>query len=298
MAAIPAALREILSAQLGAPITHDEPVYGGDINQAAQFEANGTPYFVKWRADAPPAMFPAEAHGLRLLRAPGVIRVPEVIAQGDADGACPAFLMLEWIEVGGGRGGRDSAMEALGEGLARLHRVEADEHGLDHDNFIGRLPQPNTPMMHWSAFYRDRRIGAQVEIARKLGRLPARRADLLARLIARLPDLLDDEISPPSLLHGDLWGGNYLVNADGAPVLIDPAVYYGHREMDLAMSELFGGFSTRFYDAYNAVYPIDPGYGDRRALYQLYYILVHLNLFGEGYGGRVDSIAARYAGRG
>jgi fructosamine-3-kinase len=295
VAAIPAALRDALSARLDAPVTASEPVYGGDINQAARIEAGDTAYFVKWRADAPPAMFPAEAWGLRLLRAPDALRVPEVIAQGDADGACPAYLMLEWIEIGGGR---DGAMEALGEGLARLHRVEADEHGLDHDNFIGRLPQPNAPMMHWGAFYRDRRIGAQVEIARRLGRLPARRADLLARLMARLPDLLDDEISPPSLLHGDLWGGNYLIDAGGAPVLIDPAVYYGHREMDLAMTELFGGFSTRFYDAYHAVYPIDPGYGDRRALYQLYYILVHLNLFGEGYGGRVDSIAARYAGRG
>lgn len=298
MAALPGALRETLGAQLGAPVTHDEPVYGGDINQAARFEAGGAAYFVKWSADAPRAMFPAEAHGLRLLRAPGTIRVPEVIAQGDANGACPAYLVLEWVEIGGRRGGCETAMEALGEGLARLHRIEADEHGLDRDNFIGRLPQPNAPVARWGEFYRDRRIGAQAEIARKRGRLPARRADLLARLIARLPDLLDDAISPPSLLHGDLWGGNYLVDEGGAPVLIDPAVYYGHREMDLAMTELFGGFSTRFYDAYHAVYPVDPGYGDRRALYQLYYLLVHLNLFGESYGGRVDSIAARYAGRG
>ncbi len=296
--AIPRALRDALGEQLGAPVEAAAPVYGGDINQAARIEAGGTPYFVKWSDGAPPAMFPAEAYGLRLLRAPGAIRVPEVVAQGDADGDCPAYLVLEWIETGSRRGDRDAAMERFGTALAALHRVEADAHGLDRDNFIGRLPQPNTPAPSWSAFYRDRRIGAQVALARRLGRLPARRADLLERLMARLPDLLDDTISPPALLHGDLWGGNYLLDDAGEPVLIDPAVYYGHREMDLAMSELFGGFSPRFYDAYHAAYPIDPDYEERRALYQLYYLLVHLNLFGESYGGRVDSIAARYAGRG
>jgi len=293
--ALPPALSAALAAQLGAPVEAARPVYGGDINQAASFTCGGTPYFVKWSANAPPAMFPAEAYGLRLLREAGTLRVPGVIAQGNADGACPAFLVLEWIETGGARS--DRAMEAFGAGLAELHRHTAEQHGLDQDNFIGRLPQPNTPTARWSEFYARQRIGFQMALARRNGRLPARREDLLTRLIDRLPDLLDDGAIRPSLLHGDLWGGNYLLDDRGQAVLIDPAVCYGHREMDLAMSELFGGFSQRFYDAYHAAYPLD-GYEERRALYQLYYILAHLNLFGESYGGRVDSIAAHYVGRG
>jgi fructosamine-3-kinase len=218
-----------------------------------------------------------------------------VIAQGDADGSCPAFLVLEWIETGGKHA--DGIMERFGAALADLHRYTAPLHGLDRDNFIGRLPQPNDQTPSWIEFYRDQRIGSQMKLARQNGRLPARREDLLTRLMDRLSDWLDDETMPPALLHGDLWGGNYLVDDREQAVLIDPAVYYGHREMDLAMTELFGGFSSRFYDAYNAAYSLDRGYTERRDLYQLYYILVHLNLFGEGYGGRVDSIAARYVGR-
>lgn len=188
-------------------------------------------------------------------------------------------------------------MEQFGIALAELHRHTAPTHGLEQDNFIGRLPQPNQPTASWIEFYRDQRIGYQMTIARQRGRLPARRESLLTRLLERLPDLLDDNTMLPSLLHGDLWGGNYLVDEQGQAVLIDPAVYYGHREMDLAMTELFGGFGGRFYEAYHATYPMDSGYAERRALYQLYYILVHLNLFGEHYGGQVDSIAAHYVGR-
>lgn len=294
--AIPSALRDRLAGVIGAPVEDVRPVYGGDINQAARFDGGGTSYFVKWHTSAPPTMFPTEAHGLRLLAEAGAIRVPAVIAQGDAEGACPAFLVLEWIETGRKQAGSHDTMQQFGAALAALHRRTGDQHGLDRDNFIGRLPQPNTPSPSWTAFYRDQRIGFQMDLARRNGRLPARREDLLTRLMDRLPALLDDDSITPSLLHGDLWGGNYLVDDRGDAVLIDPAVCYGHREMDLAMSELFGGFSGRFYDAYHAAYPA-PGYDDRRALYQLYYILAHLNLFGESYGGRVDSIAAHYVGR-
>jgi fructosamine-3-kinase len=287
---IPVALTAALNEHFGAVIQNPHPVYGGDINQAARFEVDGTIYFVKWSHHAPATMFPAEAHGLQQLGKPGIIRVPQVIAQGDEHGACPAFLVLEWIETGSKR---DSVMERFGTALAELHRQSTEQHGLDRDNFIGRLPQPNTQNPSWIVFYRDQRIGFQMKLARKNGLLPAHREDLLTRLMERLPDLLDDATMTPSLLHGDLWGGNYLVDEQGQAVLIDPAVYYGHREMDLAMSELFGGFSSRFYDAYYAAYPTE-GYPERRALYQLYYILVHLNLFGESYGGQVDSLASRY----
>jgi fructosamine-3-kinase len=290
--AIPNALRQRLAEVIGAPVEHDQAVYGGDINQSARFACGGTPYFVKWNTSAPPTMFPTEADGLRRLGDANAVRVPAVIAQGDADGACPAFLALEWIETGGPRG---DTMQRFGASLAEMHRQTAPTYGLDCDNFIGRLPQPNTPSVSWSAFYRDQRIGAQVTLARRLGRLPNRREHLLTRLMDRLPDLLDDGTIRPSLIHGDLWGGNYLVDSAGNAVLIDPAVCHAHREMDLAMSELFGGFASSFYSAYFEAYPA-PAYGERRALYQLYYILAHLNLFGESYGGRVDAIAAHYAG--
>ena len=286
--------RAALSDRLGGPLTGEQLVYGGDINQAARFSVNGTRYFEVDQQSPRPC--PAEADGLRRLGETGEIRVPAVIALGEADGACPAYLVLEWIETDGARS-HDATMEDFGARLAAMHRHTASQHGLEIDNFIGRLPQRNTPDPSWSAFYRDQRIRPQMEMARQRGLLPKRREDLLTRLMDRLPDLLDDAAIQPALLHGDLWGGNYLIDDQGEAVLIDPAVYYGHREMDLAMTALFGGFSRRFYEAYAAAYPLDPGYDERQPLYQLYYILAHLNLFGESYGGRVDSLAAYYVGR-
>jgi fructosamine-3-kinase len=297
---LPTALRTRLAAVLGAPIEQEQPVFGGDINQAARFSCERRSYFVKWNTHAPADMFPTEAHGLQLLGEARAVRVPRVIAQGDADGDnaagdCPAFLALEWIETGS-KYGSEQALEDFGVALASLHRQTADKHGLDRDNYIGRLPQRNTQSPSWSTFYRDQRLGYQMELARQTGRLPRHREDVLTRLLDRLPSLLDDKMMPPSLIHGDLWGGNYMIDSRNSAVLIDPAVCYAHREMDLAMSELFGGFSTTFYDAYFAAYPA-PGYPERRALYQLYYLLAHLNLFGESYGSRVDAIAAYYVGR-
>lgn len=294
---IPDALRAALADRLGAPVDGGQPVHGGDINHAARVAVNGTHLFVKWSRQAPPAMFPAEADGLRRLGAAGEIRVPAVIAVSEADGACPAYLALEWIEAGDGACSVDATMADFGARLAALHRHTMPQHGLEIGNFIGRLPQPNAPDPAWSGFYRDQRIRPQMRLAQERGLLPPRREDLLTRLMERLPDLLDDSAIRPALLHGDLWSGNYLIGEDGAAALIDPAVYYGHREMDLAMAALFGGFSRRFYDAYAVAYPLDPGYEDRQPLYQLYYILAHLNLFGESYGGRVDALAARYVGR-
>jgi len=292
---LPPALRDTLSDVLGAPVERAQAVYGGDINQAATVWAGSETVFVKWNASAPPDMFPTEAHGLRLLASADAVRVPQVIAQGDADGACPAFLVLEHIDTGGRRPA--DTMAQFGAALAELHRHTASRYGLDRDNFIGRLPQPNDQMPRWVDFYREHRIGFQMQLARRKGRLPARREKLLTRLMERLPEWIDESAVVPSLIHGDLWGGNYLIDGQGQAVLIDPAVCYADREMDLAMSELFGGFPARFYDAYFEAYPA-PGYPERRALYQLYYILAHLNLFGESYGGRVDSIAAHYVGRG
>ncbi len=288
---IPADVRSALESALGDTVADAHPIHGGDINQAAHVTLrSGDALLLKWKRGVGADFFLAEAHGLRLLAGAEAIRVPGVLAVGSE----PPFLALEWIDQEHPAADSERMAERLGHGLAALHRCTAEMHGLDRDNYIGALPQPNTPSASWTAFYREWRIGAQMEIARREGMLPRTREAALVRLQNRLDTLLDDAAMPPSLLHGDLWGGNYMVAAGGEPVLIDPAVYYGHREVDLAMTQLFGGFPARFYAAYHEAYPLDPGYDDRRALYQLYYVLVHMNLFGGGYAGQVDSIVRRY----
>jgi fructosamine-3-kinase len=264
----------------------------GDINQAARIEAGSESYFVKWHPQSPPQMFTTEAQGLELLASANAIKVPQVVYVAEAEGEVPAYLVLEWLEQERPRD-QQVAAEKLGEGLAALHGTHGDQHGLDHDNYIGRLPQANRQNTNWADFYAEQRILAQLEQARKVGRLPKEREDLLMQLIQKMPDLIPPDAAP-SLLHGDLWGGNYSYIAGNTPVIYDPAVYYGHREIDLAMTALFGGFPQRFYKAYHAAYPLDAGYQERQALYQLYSLLVHLTLFGGGYGVQVDAVARRY----
>ncbi len=290
---LPADVREALAAQLGVGVAEARAVYGGDINQAAQVTlSDGERLFIKWNPRSPEGMFAAEAHGLRTLAAAEAIRVPAVIAVGDDH---PAYLAMAWIEEARGGIDRRAFAERFGRELAALHQATADQHGLARDNYIGFIVQPNTPTASWIEFYRERRIGAQMDVARRLGRLPRAREQALTRLQEWLDVFLDDEVIAPSLLHGDLWSGNYMVAPGDEPVLVDPAAYYGHREVDLAMTELFGGFPPRFYAAYDEVYPLD-GYDQRRLLYQLYPLIVHLNHFGGGYGARVDAIARHYVG--
>ncbi len=281
-------LRSALEANLGA-LRSITPVGGGDINEAARVEAQDARYFVKWNFRPRPRIFEAEAHGLNLLAAAQALRVPHVVAVIER----PAALVLEWIDLGSNK---TDAAEALGRGLARQHRSTAQTYGLDHDNYIGATPQRNTPSRSWNEFYRDRRLRVQRDLAQRNGYLPPDRARRLDRVIDHLDQWIDDDAVVPSLLHGDLWGGNYLIDAQGNPVLIDPAVYYGDREAEIAFTELFGGFGARFYAAYDEAWPLDRRYADRRDLYNLYHLLNHLNLFGEGYGGSVDAILRRYAG--
>jgi fructosamine-3-kinase len=261
------------------------------INQAARVEKDGTVYFVKYKRHAPPRFFEVEARGLDLLReaSAGTFRIPETFGYADESADCPAYLVLEWIERS-----QPSRMfgEDFGRALAQLHRVTDSTFGLDYDNYIGELPQHNKRAANWIDFYRDQRIIPQMELARKHGYLPAYREKLLMQLSEQLDVLLADVPSVPSLLHGDLWSGNYM--SGEKPAIYDPAVYYGDREIELAFTELFGGFPPEFYRAYREVYPLHPGYDERRSLYQLYPMLVHLNLFGEGYGGRVDAICREY----
>jgi fructosamine-3-kinase len=283
---IPTDLQSALETSLGS-IRSITPVGGGDINAAARIETADARYFVKWNQRPRPRMFETEARGLNLLAATNALRIPHVITVIDR----PTALVLEWIDLGSNK---SAAAEALGRSLAQQHRSTAEQYGLDHDNYIGSTPQRNTQARSWIEFYRDRRLGAQRDLAQHNGYLTPDRARRLDRVLDRLVQWIDDAAVAPSLLHGDLWGGNYLIDAQGDPVLIDPAVYYGDREAEIAFTELFGGFSARFYAAYHEAWPLDRGYADRRDLYNLYHLLNHLNLFGEGYGGSVDAILRRY----
>jgi len=269
---------------------------GGDIGESYCVETEKRRLFVKLRTDMPADLFRREAEGLKLLRRAEALAVPEPLYAGEIPGreGSGGMLALEWIETGPAR---PETIEALGAGLAAQHRRMSPDgrYGLHMDNYIGLLPQANGPRDSWIDFYRDRRLLPLAKLAESRGLLPKGRRDALYRLMERLGAWLPDRPAA-SLLHGDLWGGNWLAGADGRPWLIDPAVYYGDRECDLAFSELFGGFPARFYAAYREAYPLDGGYEERKPIYQLYHLLVHLILFGEAYGPGVDRVLRRYAG--
>jgi fructosamine-3-kinase len=280
-----AALRARLGELLGSAVTSCRSVAGGDIGESSVVElADGECLFAKCYPGAAPGMASAEARGLAWLAEAGALRTPRVLAHGEAGDGLPAFLALEWIEVGAPGPEHD---EQLGQGLAALHRAGAERFGLREDNFIGRLPQSNRSHGDWAAFYAEERLAAQLRMAKQAGRLPRPIARALEALIEELPRLCGPE-EPPARLHGDLWGGNALVDSAGRPCLIDPAVYGGHREMDLAMMRLFGGFSQRVFSAYDEAWPLAGGHRERVDLYQLYPLLVHVNLFGGSYVGSLE----------
>lgn len=296
---LPGALSATIAGLTGSAPEVVRPLGGGDISQAARVEAGGRAILAKWQA-RPPAVqpgwldvFAAEAAGLRLLAGAGALRVPEVLGTGVGEDGV-AYILMEWIERGDA--GYQQVGVALGEGLAALHRSLGPAYGLDHGNYCGATPQDNRWSASWVEFYATRRLGWQMALAERRGLLPAARRRGLERLIGRLDRWIDDRACQPSLLHGDLWGGNWLVDEGGEPVLIDPAVYYGDREAELAMCRLFGGFPPAFYAAYDAAWPPAAGRDERVALYQLYHVLNHLNLFGEGYGRAVDAVLRRYVG--
>jgi fructosamine-3-kinase len=284
-------LRDALARALGARITAMRPVAGGDINEAyAAALDDGREVFVKTRKDADARMFPCEARGLAWLAEARALPVPRVLAASDEAGDGPRFLALEMLRAGPRRRDHD---ELLGRGLAALHRAGAPCFGLDHDNFIGSLPQDNTAHTTWSDFYAERRLLPQVRRAVDSGRAPAQWARDFDRLAGNLPALVGPP-EPPARLHGDLWAGNVHADAGGSPVLIDPAVYGGHREVDLAMLALFGGASARAFEAYDEAHPLAAGWHARVPLYQLYPLLVHVNLFGMSYGSQVERALHRY----
>ena len=254
-----------------------EPVGGGSINSAWRLQAGNTYYFLKLNTAERLAMFEAEAEGLEQLAGVNAVRVPAALGVGSA--GTHSFLLLEWVAFG--CGSRDSEI-ALGERLARQHSVEQQQFGWKRDNTIGSTIQINTPDDDWLEFLRDRRLGFQLRLAARNGY-----GDLLqARgrlLLEALPSFFVAHRPAASLLHGDLWGGNWGTDDRGQPVIFDPAVYYGDRECDIAMTRLFGGFGSAFYEAYEAAWPLPEGAAERVQLYNLYHVLNHLNLFGGGY---------------
>lgn len=262
------------------------PIGGGDINSAFRYEAADRAWFVKInRAERLP-MFEAEAAGLRLLAQPGAPRVPGVVTSGTAGGY--AFLVLEYIPL---KAANAEVQARLGERMAVLHAVVAERFGWERDNTIGTTPQINTPADDWLSFYRERRLRPQLRLAADNGHRDL--SDRAEPLLTRLGEFFDGYSPQPSLLHGDLWSGNAAGSTSGEPVIFDPACYFGDRETDIAMTELFGGFTPSFYEAYRAAAPLDAGYPVRRDLYQLYHVLNHLNLFGGGYKARAAGLIDR-----
>ena len=248
----------------------------------------GACYFVKLNDDSKLPMFAAESAGLKAIAATRTVRVPQAITHGNAGEH--AFLVLEYLNLNS-----SGKAHLLGEQLAALHRTQAPQFGWQQDNTLGETPQPNVWASGWVTFWREQRLGFQLDLAARNG-YGGELQKLGQQLMEKLPDYFGDYHPVPSLLHGDLWGGNHAYAEDGTPVLFDPAPYYGDRESDLAMTELFGGFDRAFYAAYRAAWPLDAGYARRKALYNLYHILNHANLFGGGYARQAEGMMQRLLG--
>ncbi len=300
------ALRRAVEARLeGLGRSHrvvsSSPVSGGCIHNALLLGlADGSSVFLKTSritsdASAGRDIFQREAEGLIALAATDALRIPAVLATGDGSAGSEvpgtAFLLLEAVATGRPTG---KFFHRFGQQLADLHRLAtADRFGFDHDNYLGATPQPNGWTSDWVDFWAEHRLGHQMRLARQLDLSDTELETRSERLIQRLPDLIGSVTEPPSLLHGDLWSGNFMVGSDGEPVLIDPAAYYGHREAELAMCRLFGGFDPSFFLAYESSWPLEPGARERLDLYQLYHLLNHLNLFGSGYRSQCLAILRR-----
>lgn len=266
---------------LGERIVGRRPLGGGSIHDTARIETESGRVFVL-KESSPGEFFEAEADGLRTLAASGAIRVPRVEAVGKS------FLVIEWIESAAKSRG---FFEAFGAALARMHRTTSDLFGHERNNFIGALPQDNAREKDLATFFAERRFRALLRVGGKA--LDRRLVDAVERVCDRLPELFAPIDEPPALLHGDLWGGNYLAASLGA-VLIDPAVYFGPREADLAMTRLFGGFQPVFYAAYEREYPLPRGWRARVELFNLYHLLTHTIMFAGGYGSQALGVAMRY----
>lgn len=283
-------LQNILSEKFGKPVSVQSinSVGGGSINETVKLKTDQGIFFAKWNdAKRFPEMLDSESKGLLLLKTVNEIKVPEVITQKTIGNT--QYLILECIE--------SSVMTKnfwndFGKSLAKLHRRTSEKHGLDHDNYIGSLPQSNRQHVSWIEFFILERLEPQIKLARDTRRINNSTIQQFNKLFSKLQNIFPAE--KPSLLHGDLWSGNFMVGGKGEPVLIDPAVYYGHREMDLGMTKLFGGFASGFYQSYNEEFPLEKEWRKRTNICNLYPLMVHVNLFGGGYAGQVENILRRF----
>lgn len=283
---------DIISKQIVATTGQDftarivQPLAGGDINTAFRLQDGQNSYFVKLNRPEWIAMFAAEFAGLQELAKTNTLRVPVPVTYGQTDTHC--FLVLEYLELGYSR---STSNRLLGQQLACLHQQKQPYFGWYRDNTIGSTAQINQQSHDWLDFWHKQRLGFQLQLAAKNG-YGGRLQTMGERLNSELAVFFNH--SPvPSLLHGDLWSGNAATDKQGNPVVFDPACYYGDREADLAMTELFGGFGSDFYAAYNDVWALDKGYRTRKSLYNLYHVLNHLNLFGRGYLHQAENMIAR-----
>jgi fructosamine-3-kinase len=264
---------------------------GGCINQSFKVETNAGIFFMKWNSACKPDMFVREAESLTALKkaAGEFLVIPEVFAAKPVD-SNPGFLVLEYLSPGFSAAND----EKLGRGLAVLHQFRHEKFGFYHDNYCGATLQNNVWADDWATFFKDNRLGFLLRLIQNERPLPAKEVQVYEKLLLKIPDLLPTG-SIPALIHGDLWSGNYW-SATKGPALIDPASYFAEREMEFAIMTLFGGFSSRFYDAYNETYPLLPGWKTRNKLYQLYHTLNHYYLFGGGYQSQSFQIACYFAG--
>ncbi len=286
-------IRSNIESFTGDSIVSASTIGGGCISNSLKIKMNsGADYFLKVNFSTPADMFFKEANGLNELKKSNSLRVPQVIM------AEKNFILLELINQGNRV---KNFYEDFGRGFALMHRFTSNSFGFFEDNYIGSNKQINIPQKsaenNWVKFYFNNRILYQLKLAEKNGYATSELAAGVSKLEDKIEKILNETGENPSLLHGDLWGGNYVVDELGKACLIDPAVYYGHREADLAMTKLFGGFGSEFYSAYNEAFPLAPGYEYREDLYKLYHILNHLNLFGRGYYQQAISIINFYANR-
>lgn len=288
MASIHPDILTYIKKALSIKVLNSEPVSGGSINRAYHLQTGDKKYFIKINSKTQfPGMFEDEAEGLKLIAKTETIAVSKVLLIGSVGN--DSFLLMEWINAS-----RPSprSSEILGRQLAQMHRHSSDFFGLDGDNYMGSLRQSNQKHNTWSGFFINERLLPMVKMAVEKGLLSTKDVADFEILYKNLPGLFTEE--KPSLIHGDLWGGNYLISDAGIPYLIDPAVSYGNREFDIAMTTLFGGFDAAFYSAYQDEFPLNKNWEHRIDLWNLYPLLVHLNLFGLGYLGQVRDCLRKY----